>query len=122
MPRQRHTLNGKLLGIWYETDAGNRVYLAHRQLRHLNRKYNGWSIDLGTLNKIRERGWKYAGVVCRRAGKVHIWITPVDDFFHPEKSFVTRSKIGTERGVRLTHFAIDPANNPGKIDAAFRIQ
>jgi hypothetical protein len=120
--RARHTLNGKLLGIWYETEGGNKVYLGHRQLRHLNERYNGWSIDVSTLNRCKERGFNHVGIVCRRSGKKHIWITSVDDFFDPAKSFTTRTKVGIERGVRLTHFKIDPANDAGKIDEAFRIR
>jgi hypothetical protein len=119
--RERHTVNGKLFGIWYTTEKGNRVYIAHRQLRHLNKKYNGWSIGLSTLNKCREKGFECVGVVCRRGGKTHIWITRLDDFLNPATSFATRSVNGTERGVRLTHFRIDPANDSGKIDAAFKI-
>lgn len=121
MMRTRHTLNGKFLGVYYETEGGRKVYLAHRQLRHLNRKYHGWSIDTGTLNRCRDRGFMHVGVVCRRAGKTHIWITHVEDFFHPDKSFVTYGKTGIERGIRLKQFRIDPANDPGKIDSAFRI-
>jgi hypothetical protein len=123
MPRSRtkHTINGKFIGMYYETEAGTKVYLGHRQLRHLNRKFNGWSIDLGTLNKCKQLGFNHVGIVCRRSGKKHVWLTRVEDFFHPEKSFVTRSKIGIERGIRLTHFMVDPANDPNIIDAAFRI-
>lgn len=119
--RTRHTVNGKLLGVYYVTERGTRVYLAHRQLRHLNVKYNGWSIDLGTLNRCRDRGFVYVGVVCRRAGRKQIWLTHIDDFFHQEKSFATYGKMGLERGVRMKHFAIDPQNDPGKIDGASRI-
>jgi hypothetical protein len=121
MARTRHTLNGKFLGMYYETEGGARIYLGHRQLRHLNRKFNGWSIDLGTLNRCRREGFHHVGIVCRRGGRKHIWLTWLEDFFHPEKSFVTKSKMGVERGVRLTHFRIDPANDSGKLDAAFKI-
>lgn len=121
MTRTRHTLNGKFLGCYYDTDSGHRIYLAHRQLRHLNRKYHGWSIDVSTLNRCRDRGYLYVGVVCRRSGKKHIWLTHVDDFFHPEKSFVTYGRTGMERGIRLKQFRVDPANDAGKIDSAFRI-
>lgn len=119
--RERHTVNGKFKGCWYETEAGTRIYLAHRQLRHLNTKYNGWSIDCGTLSKCREKGFEVVGVVCRRGGKTHIWLSKLEDFMNPATSFVTRSKDGMERGVRLTHFRVDPANDPGKIDGAFKI-
>ena len=121
MQRTRHTVNGKLLGIYYETEAGYRIYLGHRQLRHLNTRFMGWSIDVSTLNRCKDRGFLYVGVVCRRHGRKYIWLSHVDDFFHPEKSFVTTGKMGLERGIRLTHFRIDPSNDPGKIDAAFRI-
>lgn len=119
--RERHSVNGKLQGYWYETDAGSRVYLAHRQMRHLNTRYNGWSISTSTLMKCRAKGFEAVGVVCRRGGKKHIWLTRLEDFMNPATSFVTRSKDGMERGVRLTHFRIDPANDPGKIDSAFKI-
>ena len=119
--RERHTVNGKLFGCWYTTEKGTKVYLAHRQLRRLNRKYNGWSIDLNTLNKCRDKGFEHVGVVCRRGGKTHIWLAKLDDFMNPATSFATRDKNVTERGVRLTHFRIDPGNDAGKIDAAFRI-
>jgi hypothetical protein len=122
MARERHTLNGKLLGIFYTTEQGRQVYLAHRQMRHLNRHYNGWSIDTTTLSKCKARGLRWVGVVARRDGKKHVWITEVEDFFHPEKSFKTVGKLGYERGVRLTHFKLDPANDAGKIDAALKIR
>jgi hypothetical protein len=120
--RTRHTLNGKLLGIYYETEGGHRIYLAHRQMRHLNRKFNGWSIDTGTLARCREQGFLHVGVVARRGGKKCVWLSPLEDFFHPEKSFVTRTPLGLERGVRCTHFAVDPANDPRKIDLAFPVR
>lgn len=120
--RERHTINGKLFGCFYTTEQGTKIYLAFRQLRHLNRKYNGWSIELSTLNKCREKGFEHIGVVCQRGGKKHIWLTKLDDFLNPATSFITRSKNGVERGVRLTHFRIDPANDSGKIDAAFNIK
>lgn len=122
MPRTRHTLNGKLVGVFYETESGRKAYLGHRQMRHLDRHNNGWSIDVSTLRRCKEQGFHWVGIVCRRAGEKHIWLTHVEDFFHPDKSFVTRHKGGSlERGIRLTHFRIDPANDPGKIDQAFRI-
>lgn len=123
MPRTRHTLNGKLLGVFYETESGRKIYLGHRQMRHLDRHHNGWSIDTGTLRKCKAQGYEWVGIVCRRGGQKHVWVSHVDDFFHPEKSFPTRHKSGlSERGIRLTHFRIDPANDAGKIDKAFSIR
>jgi hypothetical protein len=119
--RLRDTVNGKLQGIYYVTEHGARVYLAHRQLRHLNTKYNGWTLPLATLNRCRDRGFLHVGVVCRRGGRKQIWITPIEDFFHPEKSFASFGKMGLERGVRIKHFAVNPAIDPGKIDGACSI-
>lgn len=122
MPRVRHTLNGKLLGMFYTTAAGAQLYLAHRQMRHLNIKYNGWSIDTSTLNRCRTQGIRWVGVIARRNGRKNVWVTDVEDFFHPDKSFVTIGKTGRERGVRLKYFKLDPANDAEKIAAILPIR
>lgn len=123
MSRERHTLNGKLLGYWIETAQGHRIYAAVRQMRHLNHKFMGWAIDTRTLDKARERGYHHVAVVCKRHGQKYIWLTPLEDFWHEHKSFVTQDKIqGRQRGVRLKHFAIDPANDPAKIERLLSVR
>ncbi|HEU4635896.1 MAG TPA: hypothetical protein VFS41_06950 [Edaphobacter sp.] len=123
MKRTRHTLNGKLLGVFYETESGHRIYLGHRQLRHLDRHNWGWSIDTRTLRRCQEEGFEWVGIICRRRGAKHIWLSHVSDWFDPHKSFPTRHKSGMpERGIRLKQFRIDPANDAGKIDKEFSIR
>jgi hypothetical protein len=113
-----------LAGVFYETESGHKIYLGHRQMKHLDQHNIGWSIDVSTLRKCREQGYQWVGIVCRRKGVKHVWLSHVEDWFHPEKSFPTRHKKGggLERGIRLKHFRIDPANDPGKIDKAFTIR
>lgn len=123
MPRKQHIRNGRLLGVWYELPDGRKVYLGQRQMRHINRYYFGWTIDHGTLVRAKQNGVAYVGIVCRRKGKRHVWMSPIDDWFDDSKSFKTRSKkFGAERGIRLNHFMIDPGFDAEKINASFRIR
>lgn len=123
MERQRHMHNSRVIGVYYTTDAGHSIYLGHRQLRHLNRKFNAWTIDSGTLNRCRARGVTHVGIICRRNGVKHVWLSRLDDWFDPDGSFTTRSKkFGVERGIRLKHFRVDPGNDFEKIGRALNIR
>lgn len=119
--RTAHTVNGKFMGMWYETEAGTRIYLAHRRPRQMHRLKPGWCLDMATLSKCRAQGFTVVGIVCRRGERKDIWLTYLEDFFDPARSFPSLSSMGAERGIRLPHFRVDPAKDAGKIDKALKI-
>jgi hypothetical protein len=119
--RKPHTVNGRFFGVWYETAAGKRMYLAHRKAEDVYRLRHAWCIDVATLERARSDGVYAIGVV-RRSGKDRlVWLTHVDDFFDSPHSF---SHFGTsrQRGLPLSRFRIDPAKSAKFIESAVKMR
>lgn len=117
--RKAHTINGKFLGMWYETATGRKLYLAHRAAKDV--RNNAWCFDLATLERCKAEGFNVVGVV-RRQGKVRlVWLTHVDDFFTSPHSFATYGT-ARERALPLPQFRIDPSKETKFIEIALRLR
>lgn len=117
----KHSVNGKFYGMWYFFDSGVSVYLAHRKLREIYRKKSAWCIDTATLEEAKQKGVKFAGVVCRVGKDAHYYIAKVDDFFNSPYSFRHFGDTW-QRGLPLSRFPINPASKPGYIASSMRLR
>lgn len=121
MPSERHTINGKLVGVYYNTAKGNRLYLAHRKRADVYRRHNAWCFDTALLERLRGQGIAVVGVV-RREGKLRlIWLTWLEDFFLSPHAFAHMHGC-RQRALPLAHFRIDPNRSVAVIEAAMRVR
>lgn len=106
MVKEAHTVNGRFYGIFYTLPSGKRLYLAHRSPSQVYRERMAWCIDESTLIRCRDRGVEAVGVTLRVRGKVHVYLTALEDFYGPH-SF---SHFGDtlQRGLPLKRFRINP--------------
>lgn len=118
---EKHSINGKLQGYWYETDAGRKLYLAHRTRSAIYRNKNAWLFDVSLLERCRSRGISAIGVVLRQGKKKLIWLTNVEDFFTSPDAFVYAT-ISRQRGLPLHRFKIDPLKLQENIELSLRIR
>ena len=104
--KEAHTVNGRFYGIFYTLPSGKRLYLAHRSPSQVYRERMAWCIDESTLIRCRDRGVEAVGVTLRVRGKVHVYLTALEDFYGPH-SF---SHFGDtlQRGLPLKRFRINP--------------
>lgn len=120
MARELHKVAGKFYGIWYNTEGGNRLYLAHRKRDQIFREKNAWCIDIYTLERCREQGVKAIGVLIKDGSQRLLWLTLVEDFFGAQ-SFSHFAHV-RQRGLPLPHFRIDPMKSPKVIAKSLRIK
>jgi len=118
--RELHKVAGKFFGVWYDTEGGHRLYLAHRTRDQIWREKNAWCIDIYTLERCREQGVKAVGVLVKEGGQRLVWITLVEDFFG-EHSFSHFTHI-RQRGLPLPRFRVDPMKSPEVIGKSLRIK
>lgn len=121
MKKEKHTFNGKLQGIYYELDDGRKLYLAHRQRKHIYRQNNAWCLDVMTLDRIRNRGITAVGVIMRDAGQRLVWLTHIDDFYESPHSF-GHFFMSKQRGLPLSRFRVDPAKNFKVIEKSVKLR
>lgn len=108
MIKAPHSINGKVVGAWYELDDGRKLYLAHVTPRHLIRDKMAWGLYESGLDFARVKGCTAAGVVLRKGGKLFKYLSPIDDFFDLDKAFKVYSKLGHQRALPTQMFAIHP--------------
>lgn len=120
--RDKRSVNGKLDGIFYETDAGTKVYLAHRESKQIHRERNAWCLDVRVLEKIRERGVWAVGVVRRLGKEKLVYLTHLDDFFDSPHSFAPPLVHSRQRGLPLSRFRIDPSKSEKFITSAVKLR
>ena len=118
--REMHKVAGRFYGVWYTTDAGHRLYLAHRKRDDIWREKNAWCVDIYTLERCREQGIHAIGVLIKDKGQRLVWLTHVEDFFGPH-SFSHFAHV-RQRGLPLPHFRIDPMKAPDVIARSLRIR
>jgi hypothetical protein len=118
--REQHKVAGRFYGVWYTTDAGHRLYLAHRKYDAIYRDRNAWCIDIYTLERCREQGVKTVGIIAKQNGVRLVWLTDVEDFFGPH-SFSHFTHI-RQRGLPLPHFRVDPMKSAEIIAKTLRIK
>lgn len=118
--RELHKVAGKFYGVWYDTEGGNRLYLAHRKRDQILRDKNAWCIDIYTLERCREQGVKAVGVIVKSENMRLIWLTLVEDFFGPH-SFSHFAHV-RQRGLSLPQFRIDPLKSPKVIARSLKIR
>ena len=104
--RTKHSVNGAMDGVFYETAAGTKMYLAHRTRKQIYQERWAWCIDQTTLLKCKALGITAIGVVWRQARFKLVHLTHVDDFFG-EHSFM-RFEGTRNRCLPMKRFRIDP--------------
>lgn len=120
MTRVRHTVNGRFNGIWYETEAGTKIYLAHRTRRDIDFKFNAWRLNVSLLEKAKAEGFA-VGVIYRHAGQVLTYLTNPDDFFTNPDSFACFDQ-ARQRGLPLNQFRVDPTKSARQITVACKLR
>lgn len=110
MIKTPHTINSRFYGCFYELPSGRTLYLAHRTPGQVYRAKTAWCLDESTLSKCRALGISSVGVVVRRGKKPLFYLTHIDDFYDPAKSF---SHFGDspQRGLPTKWFRIHPGNS-----------
>ena len=121
VPQVKHTINGKFFGMWYETDSGHKLYLAHRTKDQIQRSRNAWCLDVSLLEKCRANGVWAVGVIRREGKNRWVWLTHVDDFFDCPDSFPHFHK-ARQRGLPLSCFRLDPSRSAKYIELAVKIR
>lgn len=121
--RIKHTVNGKLHGVWYETEEGSKLYLAHRKADEVYKckACHAWCIDVSLLERCRAEGFHTVGIVRREGKNRLVWLTPLVDFFDSPHSF-PRFKGTRQRALPLSKFRIDPAKSAKYIESAVKIR
>lgn len=117
--RKPHSINGKLAGVWYETDAGTKLYLAHRRQRDIHK--HSWLLEESILKKAQEQGCEAIGVVCRIGGQKRVYLTLIADFYDSPHSFPLFDGF-KKRGLPLVRFRIDPARSEAIIARSVRLR
>lgn len=120
MPRTRHTVLGAFTGMFYETADGNRLYLAHRTIRQVDRRRKAWLLEASTLDRCRDQGIAAVGVICRKNGARRVYLTHIDDFFG-EHSFAVFGAV-RQRGLPLACFRVDPIRSDRVVRAAIKLR
>ena len=123
--REKHTINGRLQGVWYETEGGHKLYLAHRTqndtYRPKDRNLIAWGIDTSTLDRAKRRGVHAIGVMRKEGRHRLIWLAHINDFYNPDISFEFFFK-SRQRGIPLNKFRIDPMKSEKAIEIAVRLR
>jgi len=119
MGRELHSVNGKIMGAWYETATGNKLYLAHRVNRQIHRVRNAWCVDLAILEKCRTRDVTAIGIIKREKTLKMVWLSLVEDFFGDE-SFAYFDQV-RQRGLPLNKFRVDPLKSQEFIESFIRL-
>ena len=119
MPRTLHKVLGAFHGIFYETEGGNLLYLAHKKHRQMIRPYS-WAIEVSVLDKCRAEGIDAVGIICKHEGKRMIWLTHIDDFYGPDSKFLFADTKMRVLPVKL--FRIDPAKSEKVIARRVRLR
>lgn len=104
----QHTVNGKLLGVFYELPDGRRLYLAHRTPRQMH-KSGAWCFADSLLRRCRNESVSAVGVILRHGKHGLIWLTGLDDLYG-ERSFYVFSR-ESERALPAKWFRISPTTN-----------
>jgi hypothetical protein len=120
MPRTKHTVMGAFTGVFYETPAGNKLYLAHRTSRKIERRRQAWLIEESTLAKCRDMNIEAVGVIWRKNGAKRIHLTHINDFYG-EHSFFKFDGV-KYRGLPLVRFRIDPTKSEEIIKRSIRVR
>lgn len=120
MIKTRHTVMGAFTGVFYETAAGNHLYLAHRTSRKIDRRRQAWLVEESVLNKCREQGITAVGVIWKKNGAKRIHLTHIDDFYG-EHSFFKFDGV-KYRGLPLVRFRVDPTKSEAVIKRSIRVR
>lgn len=118
--REQHKVAGRFYGVWYTTQGGNRLYLAHRKRDAIWREKNAWCLDIYTLERCREQGVEVIGIIIKDGSQRLIWLTLVEDFFGPN-SFSHFARV-RQRGLPLPYFRVDPMKSAKVIAKSLRIK
>lgn len=119
--REKHSINGRFAGVFYTTESGKRLYLAHRKPKEIDRRRNAWLMSARLLEKCIEEGVTAFGVVCRKDRLRMVWATDPRDFFDSPAAFPAFADGMRLRGLPLNAFRIDPAKSAAVIERAIRI-
>jgi|GEM_PF-2515045 len=122
MKTEPHNINGKSRGCWYYLDSGKVLYVANRRKRDRDFERNAWMIERGILEKAQAQGCKLIGVFLTNKLDGGLFMTPLSDFFDPERSFEKWGKLGRERGLPLSLFPVNPATNSRTIEKRMYIR
>jgi hypothetical protein len=121
MKKEKHTINGKFVGCFYELDDGAKLYLAHRTRSQVHRLRNAWCFDLSLLERIRKMGIVSIGVIRREGAMRMVWLTHIDDLFNSPDSFAYMSET-RQRGLPLSKFRIDPSKSEKVIAKSVKLR
>ncbi|MDY7537534.1 hypothetical protein QN372_00065 [Undibacterium sp. RTI2.1] len=119
--REKHSVNGKLLGVWYESADGKKMYLAHRTQKQVYRERNAWCMDLSILERAKLRGVTAIGVVRKEGGQRLVWLTHINDFYDSPHSFSIFHG-SRQLGLPMKRFRIDPLRSEVVINVAVKIR
>ena len=115
-----HMVMGKFYGMFYETDAGTRLYLAHRKRKQIYQLKWAWCLDISTLLKCREQGVTSVGIIWKDGKNTMIHLTHIDDFYGPNSFFHFGDT--KQRGLPLKSFRVNPARSAALIASVVKIR
>jgi hypothetical protein len=119
--RKKHSVNGEFKGMFYETEEGNHIYMAHRTNREIYKKRKAWMFDLRFLEDARLKGVKAVGVVVRSGKTRKFYLTFLEDFFTSIHSFEVFGQT-KQRGIPTVRFKINPENSEKSINSAIKMR
>jgi hypothetical protein len=119
---ERHTIDGRFAGMWYNLDDGRVIYLAHRKRREIDKKTNAWLFDTRLLYDAQARNIDAIGVVVGTSKGKFAYLTLLDDLFNSKYSFSHCDRIGRKRGLPVSRFRVNPGTSEEVISSAVKIR
>jgi hypothetical protein len=122
--RVKHTINGKVCGMFYRFKDGRYLYLSWvsgDKPRSLHVKKNAWCIDLSIVREVERRGCTAIGVAHKTSKGVIYYITNIADMLNPPSEFYS----GGKQPQRLLHrdlFLVNTSKSAGNIAKAIKIR
>ncbi len=122
--RERHTINGKTVGIFYLVDGVYKLYLmltSGEKTRLLDTKLNAWRFSTLALNEARRKGCVYVGMLHKIGKNRLVYATHIEEMYG-EKSISSSYKGQPQRLLSREYFWFNTTHTEGYIANSVNIR